>query len=206
MLVSRVRSTVHLPINAEGYLERLRGNGQTWLLNLSYFTGGSRVVGRVESSCSPVFEFISQNELLVKGCTSWGGSRLVALTADGRRLWDEVSATSEVWPNTAMSPDGSRLAFETLEVSRPVNAFNPLEGEDVRGQLVRIINAADGSVALEATASPPLDAGGNVAISPSGRRAAILIDGAVQVFDLPAAPALPGPSTTPAPPATPAVH
>ncbi len=33
MLVSRVRSTVHLPINAEGYLESLRGAGEAWVLN-----------------------------------------------------------------------------------------------------------------------------------------------------------------------------
>jgi len=199
MLVSRVRSTVHLPINADGYLERLRGNGQTWLLNLTYFTGGSRVLGRVESSCSPVFDFISQSELLVTGCTAWGGTRLVALTTDGRRLWEEVATNSEVWPKNVMSPDGSRLVFETLAVSRPVNAYNPIDSADVKGQLVRIINAADGNVALEATARPSLDAGGNVALSPTGRRAAILIDGAIQVFDLPPAPVLPGPTTAPAP-------
>jgi hypothetical protein len=190
-----VRSTVHLPINADGYLERLRGNGQTWLLNLTYFAGGSRVLGRVESSCSPLFDFVSQNEFLVTGCTAWGGSRLVALTTDGRRLWEEVASSPDVWPITTMSPDGSRLAFETLEVSRPVNAYSPLDSDDVKGQLVRIINAADGNVALEAAASPPLDAGGNVAFSPGGQRAAILTNGAIQVFDLPPAPALPGPPT-----------
>ena len=198
MLVSRVRSTVHLPINADGYLERLRGNGQTWLLNLTNFTGGTRILGKIESSCSPVFDFISQSELLVTGCTTSGGTRLEALTTDGRRLWDEVAAGTEVWPKNVMSPDGSRLAFETLVVTRPVNAYNPLDFTDVKGQLVRIIDASDGNVALEATASPALDAGGNVALSPSGRRAAILIDGAIQVFGLPPAPALPAPSTAPA--------
>jgi hypothetical protein len=197
MLVSRVRSTVHLPINAGGYLEGLRGNGQMWVLNLNYFTGGSRIAGRIESICSPVFDFVSQSEFLVKACAS-GGNRLVAFTTDGRRLWEDDMASSEIWPITVASPDGSRLARETLQASHPVNPNSALDIEDVKGQWVRIINAADGNVALEATASPPLDAGGNVAISPTGRRVAILIDGAIQVFDLPAAPALPAPSTAPA--------
>ena len=61
----------------------------------------------------------------------------------------------------------------------------------MKGQLVRVFNAADGKVALEAPASPALDSGGNVAISPAGRRVAILNAGAIQVFDLPAAPPLP---------------
>jgi DNA-binding beta-propeller fold protein YncE len=53
--------------------------------------------------------------------------------------------------------------------------------------MVKVFDAADGKVALEAPVSPPLDAGGNVAISPSGRRVAILNAGTIQVFDLPSA-------------------
>jgi len=37
-----------------------------------------------------------------------------------------------------------------------------------------------------------LDAGGNVALSPSGRRVAVLNQGAIEVFDLPPAAALAG--------------
>jgi hypothetical protein len=198
MLVSRVRSTIHLPINADGYLERLRGNGQTWMLNLNYFTGGSRILGRVESSCPPVFDFISQNEFLVTTCAGRGEPRLVAFTTDGIRLWEDDATTLAIWPVTVMGPDGSRLARESLQVSRPVNAYNPIDSDDIKGQLVRIINAADGSVALEAVANPPLDMGGNVALSPTSRRAAILTDGAIQVFDLPPPPPMPA---APAPPA-----
>jgi hypothetical protein len=46
-------------------------------------------------------------------------------------------------------------------------------------------------MALEAPASPALDSGGNVAISPSGKRVAVLNAGAIQVFELPAPPPLP---------------
>jgi len=50
---------------------------------------------------------------------------------------------------------------------------------------VRVFDAVNGKVALEAPASPVLDAGGNAAISPSGRRVAVVNAGAIQVFDLP---------------------
>jgi hypothetical protein len=198
MLVSRVRATVHLPINADGYLEGLRGNGQAWLLNLNYFKGGSRILGRFESSCVPDFNFVSQSEFLVKACIPSGGTRLSAFRTDGSQLWNEDTSSLAIWPITVMSPDGSRMAHETLEVSHSVSAYNPIDASDVKGQLVRIINVADGSVALEASANPPLDVGGNVAISPSGQRVAILTDGAVQVFDLPPAPALPKSTAAPA--------
>jgi hypothetical protein len=191
MLASRTRSTVHLPINADGYLESLRGNGQQWVLALNYFSGGSTVVGHVDSSCSPVFDFVSQREALVTACDAESGSNLVALSTGGRRLWEISTSATEARPLLIRSPDGSRLAQETLVITHAINAYSPLDGEDVKGQLVRVFDAADGKVALEAQASPVLDAGGNVTISPSGRRVALISSGAIQIFDLPAPPTLP---------------
>jgi hypothetical protein len=78
-----------------------------------------------------------------------------------------------------------RLARETLAVTHPVNALSPLDAEDIKGQLVRVFDAATGKISLEAPAVPALDAGGNVAISPSGRRVAVLNGGSIQVFELP---------------------
>src|ERR1017187_4867640 len=92
MLVNRARSTVHLPINADGYLESLRGNGQQWLLNLNYFTGGSRIVGRVDSTCWPALDFVSERVVLVTACTGGGGRKLVALDTGGRRLWENLTS------------------------------------------------------------------------------------------------------------------
>jgi hypothetical protein len=185
MLVSRVATAVHLPLNSDGYIEGLRGNGERWMLNMNYFSGGSRVVGHVDSTCMPVFEFISQRELLVTACEAWGGHRLVAMDMDGRHLWDVLASGSGVWPLLVKSQDGLRVARETLAVSRPVNAYSPLDPDEIKGQLVRVFDAANGKEALAAPATPALDAGGNVAISPSGRRVAVLNAGAIQVFELP---------------------
>jgi hypothetical protein len=96
-----------------------------------------------------------------------------------------------MWPLLVMAPDGSRLARETLVLKRTVNEYKHkplLSADDLMGQMVRVFDAADGKVMLEAPVSPMLDGGGNVAISPSGRRVAILNAGAIQVFEL-AAPA-----------------
>jgi hypothetical protein len=90
-----------------------------------------------------------------------------------------------------MAPDGLRIARETLGVSHPVNAYAPLDTDDIKGQWLTVYDAATGDLALQTAVSPPLDSGGNVAISPSGRRVAVLNAGAIQVFELPAAPPLP---------------
>jgi hypothetical protein len=190
MLVSRVRTAVHLPINADGYVESLRSNLEQWMLNLNFFGGGTKVIGRVNSTCSPSFDFISQRELLVTACDGGGGHKLMAIGMDGRRLWEDSSSPQAIWPMLVMAGDGSRLVRETLAVNHVVNAYTPLDTEDIKGQLVRVIDAASGKTALEAWASPALDAGGNVAISPDGLRVAVINEGAIEVYDLPAPPPL----------------
>jgi hypothetical protein len=70
--------------------------------------------------------------------------------------------------------------------------FAPMDSEDVKEQSVTVFDAVTGNIAFVSPLSPILDAGGNVALSPSGRRIALLNAGAIQIFDLPAPPALPG--------------
>ncbi|MGA9671696.1 MAG: hypothetical protein WBQ94_20970 [Terracidiphilus sp.] len=185
MLVSRVATAVHLPLNSDGYLEGLRGNGERWMLNLDYFSGGSRLLGHVDSSCMPAYDFVSEREILITACESSGAHRLEAMDTEGRHLWDVLSPGQGIWPLVVSSQDGLRLVRETLAVKHSVDSLSPIETEDVKGQLVRVFDAATGKVTLAAPAIPALDGGGNMAISPSGRRVAVLNAGAIQVFELP---------------------
>jgi hypothetical protein len=186
LLVSRVRQLVHLPINSQGYLESLRGRGLDWELNLNFFTGGSRVLGSVESSCAPNMDFLSEKEVIVTGCDSLGAHKLMAVTTEGKTLWADLNPNTAIWPLLVRSADGQRLIQETLAVNRPVNSYSPLSADDIKGQLVRVFDAATGEQVFESAANPILDAGGNVALSPASRRVAVLNGGAIEVFDLPA--------------------
>jgi hypothetical protein len=189
--------TTDWPISSEGYLESAKGSGRQWLLSLNFFTGGSRVVGGVDSSCLPTAEYVSQGELLVTTCDPSGG-KLVAMSTSGARLWEVRASSNVMWPLLVMAPDGSRLARETLVLKRTVNEYKHkqlLGADDLIGQMVRVFDAADGKVVLEAPVRPTLDGGGNVAISPSGRRVAILNAGAIEVFELTAPARFPAAST-----------
>jgi hypothetical protein len=186
LLVSRVRQLVHLPINSQGYLESLRGRGQDWALNLNYFTGGSRVLGNVESACAPNMDFLSDKEVVVTGCDSLGAHKLVAVSTEGKTLWANLNPDTAIWPLLVRSPDGQRLMQETLAVSRPISNYAPLSADDIKGQLVRVFDAATGDQVFESPASPILDAGGNVALSPTSRRVAVLNGSNIEVCDLPA--------------------
>jgi hypothetical protein len=198
LLVAHIKAAVHLPINGDGFLETLRGLGKAWVVNLTHFEGGSTALGSIDSFCSPELDFISPREFVASTCESNGDPRIVAMTTGGHRLWENVGSNSAVWPILVPGPDGSRFVRETLMVSHGVNAFAPLGTDDIKGQDAQVLDAATGKVVLRAQASPIFDAGGNAALSPSGRRAAIIMAEGIQVFDLPAAapvPADPPPSS-----------
>jgi hypothetical protein len=80
------------------------------------------------------------------------------------------------------------VARVTLVLKRTIDHYQKqLVGiDDLQGQMVRVFDAADGKTVLEAPLTPLFDAGGNVAISPSGKRVAIVSGGSIQVFQLPA--------------------
>lgn len=188
MLVSRVRTAVHVPINSIGYLENLRGRGMEWTLSFRYFTGGSKMLGEVESNCEPDDVFLSEQEILSTTCGPSGESSLVAMSTAGKTLWETGAPPAEVWPQMVVAANGSRLAWETLDTTHPVYAYAPMDPADVKEQSVTVFDAANGDIALVSPVSPVLDAGGNVAVSPSGRRVALLNAGSIEVFDLPAPP------------------
>lgn len=191
LLVSRIRGAIHLPINSEGYLDALRGAGANWALELNYYNGGRRILSAITSACSPDLDFLTDRLALVTTCTDEGDDALAAIATDGQKLWTDFTPDRLVWPLVTVAPNGLRLARESLVVSHSVNAFAPLSSGDIKGQWVRVIDTATGEVALDAPASPVLDKGGNAAISPSGRRVAVVNAGAIQVFELPAPPPLP---------------
>lgn len=185
MLMSRTRKTIHVPINSEGWVETLRGKGHEWIINMNYFRGGSRILGKLDSMCAPSLEFISDPEVLVTACNPDESRWMVAMSTDGKRLWNQSRPATQIWPRLIMAPNGLRFARETLLATHEVNATAPISFDDVKAQWVEVYDASNGKMELTAPASPILDGGGNVAISPSARRVAILNAGAIEVYELP---------------------
>jgi hypothetical protein len=124
--------------------------------------------------------------VLATTCNSNGDPRLVGLGLNGKHLWQNTSVGSSVWPVLVTNATGTRFGRESLMTGRDLSILSPLEAEDIKGQDVQIMDAATGKLILRAAATPVFDIGGNVAISPSGRRVAILMGTNLQIFELPA--------------------
>ncbi len=174
------------PMNSEGYLESVRGSGTMWFLLMKNFAGGDQVMARPQSTCPPTYSFTSDSELFATACDPENGPMLEAISTHGDSLWKNRIGSNVMWPLLVTTPTGARVARETLLLKRSVDRYKRmLDAKDIAGQVVRVFDAANGKVLLESPLTPILDGGGNVAISPSGQRVAILNAGAIQVFQLP---------------------
>jgi len=192
MHVSRTpwtNQTADWPMNSQGYLENSHGKGNQWLLKMKYFAGGDRWLGPIRSTCPLSYSFVSDWELLFSLCDPVGGWELRARLTRDVVLWETRTGMNAMFPLLEISSNGLRVARETLLLKRTVDRYKRLVGvDDLQGQMVKVFNAANGRMVLESPLAPILDGGGNVALSPSGRRVAILNAGAIEVFQLPSPP------------------
>ncbi|HEY1580131.1 MAG TPA: hypothetical protein VGF82_23955 [Terracidiphilus sp.] len=175
------------PMNSHGYLERVHGDGANWTLEFYDYLGKEgNDVARIESTCRPMYSFVSDAELLVSRCDPEEGWVLAGMSNDGKSLWEAKLGSNAMSSQTAAARDGSRVVRETLLLKRSAERYKKMIGaKDLLGQMMKVFDAASGKVLLTAPLTPVFDGGGNVAISPSGQRVAILNQGAIQIFDLP---------------------
>ncbi|HEX3890992.1 MAG TPA: hypothetical protein VHW46_00330 [Terracidiphilus sp.] len=194
--VSRsARAPSELPINSDGSLEITHDNKyDQWSLRLNLFGGGSRILGHVESTCQPTSAFLASKTILMSGCNQMRVPKLTALSIGGQILWESEAPLLYIPPLLGTTADGSRFIRESIALRKAPSVGNEtLWVKAVRGQVVRVFDTASGKVALELSVIPVLDGGGNAALSPSGRRLAVLNHGSIQVFDLPPVSAAPAP-------------
>ncbi|HTW50037.1 MAG TPA: hypothetical protein VMD92_18915 [Acidobacteriaceae bacterium] len=180
-------SPVNVPIMGDGLLNVLEGGqlGYYAIRDVS-FAGQARILAEVKSNCQPSVQPLSARVALVVGCYLEGDDRPVdAISLDGRELWRDSWDNKYVWGWFTYAQNGSRFAYESVEVTHPISAFDELDPTDIAAQLVGVYDTESGKLVLVRDTSPILTAGQNVALSPDGTRFAVLRNGAIELYDLP---------------------
>ena len=188
LVLQEAQSAVHVPLTGDGILDVLDGREVgSWAIRDVPFQGSPRILADVKSNCQPTVQSLSASVALVMGCYQGDDDRpVVALsTTTGRELWRMRWENKYVWGWFTSAENGSRFAYESVEVARPVGIFDELDEDDISAQMVGVYDTASGKLVLVRDATPVLTAGQNVALSPDGKRFAVLRHGAVEVYDLP---------------------
>ncbi|AXC09629.1 hypothetical protein ACPOL_0244 [Acidisarcina polymorpha] len=184
---ARAYNPTDLPLIADGYLETLSAKGDHWMVRYKPFQGEPSVVAEVASSCHPNESSLNGQTLFLSTCSGGGSDHVFqAISLTGKRLWSYRWDSHFIWPTTAYSENGQRIAFSTLRVARPVSAMDPFDETELQGQRIEVLDVETGKLAMSQFATPMLSGGQNYGLSADGRRFVILRENAIEVYDLPA--------------------
>ncbi len=188
LLRARALSISDIPIISEGYIETLAAQGDHWMLRYRPFSGEPTVIANVASSCRPNENPLNDQTTVVTVCANRSDDHILqAISLQGKTLWTYRWDSHYIWPTTAASQSGRRIAFSTLRVSRPVSTYDPFDETEVQAQRVDVLDTETGRLELTQYATPALSAGQNYALSPEGDRFAVLRDNAIEIYNLPPA-------------------
>jgi hypothetical protein len=185
---SEFLTPAYVPMLENGILDIDEGKKPNdWIIKKELLDKTTAEVGVVKSSCAPQLVTLSDNVVVSQNCPDRGGSgtEVSALSLKGTVLWQELWAAKYIWGQFGSSEDGSRFAYESLEMNRPIGSMDAFGETDVTAQPVGVFDTETGALVLVKDASPILSAGQNFALSADGRRFAILRNGAIEVYDLP---------------------
>jgi len=178
----------YVPLLQDGVLHMNEGKKRDdWVIKREMLDKTTAVVGTVHSSCAPQVVTLSDDVVLSQNCPGQGGSGtpVTALSLDGKVLWNGLWDSKYIWGQFESSEDGSRFAYESLEMNRPIGSMDAFGESDVVAQPVGVFDTRSGNLVMVTDASPILSAGQNFALSADGRRFAVLRNGAIEVYDLP---------------------
>lgn len=186
-ILTEADNAVKVPMIGDGVVDVKEGGQMgTYAVRAIPFSGKPRILAQVKSNCQPSVEPVSATVALVVGCYLEGEDRPIdAISTDGRELWRDRWENKYIWGWFTFAQNGSRFAYESVEVTHPVSAFDALDQTDMAGQFVGVYDTESGKLVLVRDTSPILTAGQNVALSPDGMHFAVLRNGAIEVYDLP---------------------
>ena len=186
-VIREASRSVHIPLLGDGLADVLEGKQEeSWAVRDIPLQGDPQILTEVKSNCRPTVQPVSANVALVLGCYLADADRpVVAITTAGKELWRQNWQSKFVWGWFNSAQNGSRFAYESLEVARPIGVFDSIGPEDITAQLVGVYDTESGKLVLVKDTTPVLTAGQNVALSPNGKRFAVLRHGAIEIYDLP---------------------
>ncbi len=198
--VSEMNQPAEVPLIGDGLLEMVEGKGLgSWVMREVPFGGTPQLVGSVHSFCRPKGQPLSDTVALVTWCSQAdNGQPVFAVNLAGSELWQDTWQQKYVWPYFDFAENGSRFAYESVEINVPMSIVGSmLDQDEIVGQMVGVYDTETGRLVLVRDVSPVLTAGQNVALSPDGRRFAVLRHGAIEIYDLPPVSAAPAPNRLP---------
>jgi hypothetical protein len=180
---------VEMAILSTGFVEAQSEPENRWDIRFVSFTGTRTVVTTIKSTCTPTEQFLSTDVLLLTSCPREKDDPLVeAVDLAGKRLWQQTWPRTNMWSTFSNAETAERVAWSNLVLKQLPPGEDRILPEYISKQLVRVLDIAHGTILETVSASPILSSGHNYALSPDARQFAVLRNGVLELYALPASP------------------
>lgn len=162
---------------------------KVWLIRFGPSEQQRENIARVRTrQRTPDILYLSGNTMLIgRDSASHPGYSVSAFTVTGNRLWRQHWDEHRYSLFVERSEDGSRFAISTLRpLDQPASPGADAPDTPIEGlkQTVQVLNTASGDPVLSVDAEPVVLSGQNFALSPDGRKLAVLDGSAIDLYDL----------------------
>jgi len=156
-------------------------------VSFNEFGGREVKVGAVDSNCEPRLQMVSRFEFLAFTCGGTGDrTRLKAYGMDGHETWEDSLGGTFGIPEFAFAPAAGRFAMSRIAASAADMADIGLGSvlPSTATQEVRVYQTESGDLLLKVPTSPVTRFAENFDLSEDGMVAAVIANGAVEVYKL----------------------
>jgi hypothetical protein len=175
-----------LPMDADGYLWPNDGQHGRWPVSFNEFGGREVKIAAIDSSCPPRLQMVSRFEFLAFTCRGTESRvRLKSYGMDGHETWEETLSGTYGTPELAYAPEAGRFALSRI-VSPTGDLMLGQLIPDGATQEVRVYQTESGDLLLKVATTPVTRYAENFDLSEDGSVAAVVSNGMVLVYKLPA--------------------
>ncbi|MBS1814925.1 MAG: hypothetical protein JSS87_08645 [Acidobacteria bacterium] len=182
---SEIQGQFHAPFNAQGFLSVSDEDATHWGFDFHTFSGETKELAGLETSCSPQASFLSESRFLVAGCRGGEARNMMGvLDLDGHVLWlgprDQL-----LWAGLYPAPGSGRFAVRRTLTNTPSSAMLVDGIQETSGQRMTVLRSATGEELMHVTVIPAMQSRQNFALSEDGRQLAVWNDDTVEIYALP---------------------
>lgn len=190
----RSAQPIAFPIDEDGFLwgTNESRDPSEWTMSFHAFAPAGKknpvVVGKLHSSCVPRILIASRSEYVSITCQGADAHmKLATFGFDGHENWEEPMDLDSSMA-FAFAPSSGRFAMSRIVASTAALAtdLNGLPPDPVFTQEVRVYQTESGDLLLKATTTPAFKTAENFDLSADGRVAALVRNGEIAIYQLPA--------------------
>lgn len=173
-----------IPLTEDGVFETLTAPHDRWVVNSRPFQGPPEQVATIHSLCPPDIQPITKNVWMATVCPKADERVYRGYDMKGALLWQIPLRENQLHPHLILVPKGAHFAIESLHLTHPHAALDPLTKDDIDGEDIDIYDTLTGARIATFHTTPVYTAGRNVDFSPDGTRMAVLCHGAIEIYTL----------------------